>query len=211
MANTAVRWSGLLLILGAVLFGAAIVISSLDLDKNSPGSFLLDIFLFFSSILMLLSFPAMYAKQVGLAGWLGLVGFILLQVGILLLTVASSPSLRFPSYHPTGSDNALDFFLGVALTLGLLLTGLATFRARVFPRWAAILMLGATAGFFLAFFVDNIASPIVHQIMGASLVILLVFSFSRIGFVMLKEGLTPDTKGAAQVLSSPAMESERQV
>lgn len=43
--------------------------------------------------------------------------------------------------------------LGIALTLGLLLTGISTFQAGVLPRPAAVLLLAATAGFFFVFFV----------------------------------------------------------
>jgi hypothetical protein len=68
MANFAFRWSGILLVIGAGLLGIAIVIISLKPVVNqtlSPGSSLL---MLLSSILLLLSLPAMYARQANAAG-----------------------------------------------------------------------------------------------------------------------------------------------
>lgn len=200
MIDKAVRWSGLLLIAGSVLFGAAIVIVSLNLDGKQPQTPLIDILLVVSSILLLLSFPGMYANQANTAGWLGLAGFALLQIGILLPLVAASPQLRYSSYNPPGGENAVDGLLAVALTLGLLLTGFATFRAGVFPRWAGILLLAATAGFFFAFFVAEILPAVVGQVGTALLGILLAFAFTWIGIIMLKRGLPQGDTRYTQIM-----------
>jgi len=184
MAEFAIRWSGIILILGAALLGAAIVILSLQPVINqvfSPGVSLL---LLISSICLLLSLPAMYARQADAAGWLGLAGFALLQTGILLLVVVAAPALLYPTLNQAPGENLAAFFLGIALTLGLLLTGIATMRAGVFPRWAGILLVAATIGFFFDFFVAEFLPPLAGQVGSALFGIILALAFAWIGIVL---------------------------
>ncbi len=185
MIGKAVRWSGLLLIVGSALFGGAIVAVGLNLGGNPSKSPFFDLSLMLSSILLVLSLPGMYFKQARQAGWSGLAGYALLQVGILLPLVAASPGLRYPSYNPPGGDNAVDFLLAVAFSLGLLLTGLATLRAGVYPRRTGILLLATTAGFCFDFFVAENLPSIVGQAGIALLGILLVLAFAWIGADMV--------------------------
>jgi hypothetical protein len=74
MADIAVRLSGILLIAGAVLLGTAIVVVSFAPVVNQPLPPRVSLLLLLSAILLLLSLPAMYAKQAQAAGWLGLTG-----------------------------------------------------------------------------------------------------------------------------------------
>ena len=181
MSGIAFRWSGLLLILGAVLLGTGIVIISLKPVINqlfSPGVSLL---LLLSSILLLLALPAMYARQANAAGWLGLAGYALLQTGVLLLVVIAATPILYPSIKTATGENLVVFLLGIALTLGLLLTGIATLRAGIFPRGAGILLLAAMAGFFFNFFVAEFLPPIAGQVGSAIFGILLALSFAWIG------------------------------
>ncbi len=190
MMDKAIRWSGSFLILGSYLFGMAIVAVSLNLAGNGSKSLLFDISLMLSSILLVLSIPGMYFIQAREAGWLGLAGYLLLQIGILLPLVAVSPHLRFPTYNPPGGDNPVDGLLALALALGLLLTGLATIRAGFFPRWAGILLLGSTAGFFFAFFIsENLPGP-VGQVVNILFSILLMLGFAWIGVDMINKGFS---------------------
>ncbi len=181
MADTAVRWSGLLLIAGATLLGAAIVLVSTNPMVNQPLSPLNSLLPLLSSIFLLLSLPAMYAKQAGAAGWLGLTGHALLQTGILLLVALASTPLLYPSLKMAPGENPVAFFLGIALSLGLLLTGIATIRASVYPRWAGIILLAATAGFFFVFFIAEFLPPQAGQIGSALFGILLALAFAWIG------------------------------
>jgi hypothetical protein len=164
MAEIAYRWSGTLLVVGAALLGSAIVILSLKPVINQPLSPGASLLLLLSSIFLLLSLPAMYARQADAAGWLGLAGYALLQTGILLLVVVAATPILYPSLKTTPGENLVAFLLGIALTLGLLLTGIATIRADVFPRWAGILLLAATAGFFFTFFVAEFLPPLAGQL-----------------------------------------------
>ena len=181
MSEIAYRWSGMLLMVGAVLLGIVIVIISLKPVVNqvfSPGVSLL---LLLSSILLLLSLPAMYARQANAAGWLGLTGYALLQTGVLLLVVIAATPILYPSLKVASGENLVVFLLGIALTLGLLLTGIATIRAGIFPRGASILLLAAMAGFFFVFFVAEFLPPVAGQLGSAIFGILLTFSLAWIG------------------------------
>ena len=185
MANTAVRWSGLLLIVGAVLLGAAIVGVSLSPVANQAFSPLVSYLFLLAAILLLLSLPGMYARQAKDAGWLGLAGYALLQAGTVLFVMLATPTLWYPSIKGPYPESLSGFLLGIALTLGLLLTGIATLRAGVFPRWASILLLGATALFFFGFFIAELLPPVAG--LGALLGILLAFALAWIGVAMLRE------------------------
>lgn len=187
MVNTAIRWSGLLLIVGAILLGTVIVLVSFNfVGSESLASPLISFPLLVSSILLLLSLPAMYAKQADAAGWLGLAGYALLQTGILLLVNVASMPLRFPTFHPASGENAVDFLLAIALTLGLLLTAIATIRAGVFPKRAGILLLAGTAGFFFSFFVAELLPPPLGGLGNAFLGLLLPLAFAWMGVALLQ-------------------------
>ena len=84
MVKTIIRWSGLALIAGALLLGAAIVMISLRLPGQLPTP-LVSMILLVASLLIMLVLPGMYAWQSEAAGWLGLVGHVLLEVGIVIV------------------------------------------------------------------------------------------------------------------------------
>ncbi len=184
MSQIALRWSGILLILGAVLLAIGIVITSLKPVINQPFSPGVSLLLLLSSILLLLALPAMYARQATAAGWLGLAGHALLQTGVLLLVVMAAIPLVYPSIQiPTGENLAV-FLLGIALTSGLLLTGIATLRAGVFPHWAGLLILAAMAGFFFVFFVAEFLPPLAGQLGSSFFGIVLAVALAWIGAVL---------------------------
>jgi hypothetical protein len=87
---------------------------------------------------------------------------------------------RAPLGAPTG-EHPLVFALGIALTLGLLLTGIATFRADVLPRPAAAFLLAAMVGFFFVFFVAEFLPPVAGQVGLAAFGILLALGFAWMG------------------------------
>lgn len=191
MAEIAFRWSGILLIVGAALLGVAIVIVSLKPVVSqvfSPGIGLLFLI---ASIFLLLSLPAMYARQADAAGWLGLAGYVLLQTGILLLVLLAATPILYPALKTASGENLVVFLLGIAFTLGLLLTGIATTRAGIFPRWAGILLLAATAGFFFLFFVAEFLPPLAGQLGSAIFGALLALALAWIGISLWSGNLVP--------------------
>ena len=110
----------------------------------------------------LFGMAGLYARQVEESGWLGLIGFLLFTVWMTLVCGLSFveafilPKLatESPAFIAgwmgmfSGIPSAVD--LGVLPTLwnisgpmyilGPLLFGIATFRARVLPRWAGVLL-----------------------------------------------------------------------
>ncbi len=192
MATITFRWSGLLLCTGAILLGAGIVMVPLNIGGDHPlSSPLISVSLFLASILMLLSLPAMYAKQAAVAGRMGLVGHALLEIGVLLLFSLTSLPLRFPSLNPPANgENVIDFVLAIAFTVGLLLTSIATLKARVLPRGAGLLLITGTVGFFLSFFIGDILPHVAAQLSTALLGILLGLGFGRVGMALMQEKWT---------------------
>jgi hypothetical protein len=114
----------------------------------------------------LLGIAGIYARQVGKAGWMGLAGFVLLSLWLLLVTgftffeafilpLLASDSPKFAESFlgiftgsagetSVGALATLWSLLGVVYILGGLLFGIATFRAGILSRWAAgLLGLGA--------------------------------------------------------------------
>lgn len=107
--------------------------------------------LFGSWVLAMLGLPGLYARQAGRAGVLGLVGFTLTMVagcyhcylalyeGFAIPVMARQPAAQAllgpggPLAHGAG---ALGAFASILL-LGFPLLGIATVRARVFPRGPA--------------------------------------------------------------------------
>ena len=181
MVEIAFRWSGILLVVGAALLGAAVAIISLKPVINQPLSPGVSLLMLLSSIFLLLSLPAMYARQADAAGWLGLMGYALLQTGMLLPVVLAATPILYPSLKTASGENMVVFLLGIALTLGLLLTGIATIRADVFPRWAGILLLVATAGFFFVFFIAEFLPPVTGQMGSVIFSFLLALALAGIG------------------------------
>jgi hypothetical protein len=144
-------------------------------------------------VLLLLSLPAMYARQADEAGWLGLIGHALLQTGLLLYIVATSPALLFSSFNLPFENSLTAFLLGTALTLGWPLTAIATIQARVHPRWAGILLLVVSAGFFFGFFVAESLPRSTGQVVGTITNILQGLALAWIGFSMWSGPPRPTT------------------
>jgi hypothetical protein len=191
MSAIAFRLSGILLAAGAALLGIAIVLVSLKPVINEVFSAGVARLFLLSSIFLLLSLPAMFARQADAAGWLGLAGHVLLQTGMLLLVLLAAPPILYPAIQTPSGENVVAFLLGIALTLGLLLTGIATIRAGVFPRWAGILLLAAMAGFFFDFFVAEFLPPVAGQVGSALFGVLLALALAWIGIALLIGKLGP--------------------
>ena len=179
--NAAIHWSGPVLIGGSLAFGLAVVLLARQPVIGAALGTDVAALLLVAAALMVLSLPAMYAVQADAAGVLGLVAHALLAMGLLLLVVLAATPLLYPSVNVPTQEHPLVFALGIALTLGLLLTGIVTYTADVFPRPAALLLLAATAGFFFVFFVAEFLPPAAGQIGTAVFGVLLALGFAWIG------------------------------
>jgi hypothetical protein len=129
----------------------------------------------------LLGLTGIYARQVEESGWLGLIGYILMSLWLVNLSHFTFIEVfvlpPFVTQAPTVVESVLGIFtkspgeinLGALTTLydlngfigymiGGVLFGIATFRARILPRWAgALLAIGALLVPFAA------ALPPVHE------------------------------------------------
>ena len=110
----------------------------------------------------LFGMAGLYARQVEESGWLGMIGFLLLSAWMTLVCgfsfveafieprlVTESPAFvaslmgmftSMPSEIDLGILPTLWNISGLLIILGPLLFGIATFRARVLPRWAGGLL-----------------------------------------------------------------------
>jgi hypothetical protein len=140
-------------IVGAVLFPGH---SSAPQVVTSPPWLLLTLITLIGSLLFVIGLPGMYLRQAERAGTLGIVGFILLFFGILLEGAAFSATqvialpylAQVAPQSLTGNSGPVGVFLlliisGLLHIIGAVLLGIATMRARVFPRWAGILLIVA--------------------------------------------------------------------
>ena len=107
-------------------------------------------------LLLLVALVGLYAHQSQAAGALGLLGFLAALIGTGLLVgmmwtlafVVPSAAVEAPAFldaEEVAGPLDVGFMLSsIAVSLGWALFGVATFRARVFPRRAAIvLVIGA--------------------------------------------------------------------
>jgi hypothetical protein len=166
MIKIALRWSGVALVSAALVLGAALVMQPLGPPGRLPaplGSTLVLV----GSLLLLLSLPGMYARQAEAAGWLGLVGHVLLAVGNVLFIGFAAAPLFNPSIQGLDAEESVTAgVLALVLLLGFVLTAVATLRASVYPRWAGILLLVAGIGFLFSFFVAEDLPHIAGALIG---------------------------------------------
>lgn len=152
----------------AMLAGLGIVVMGMFHPANEPAFvttpawIIVHIFATSLGFFGVLGLAGLYARQVEKAGWLGLIGFILFSAWMALvgmfsfIEAALLPQLvsEFPPFV-TGflgmfSSQTSPVNLGVLptmwnistpmLIIASLLFAIATFRARILPRWAAALL-----------------------------------------------------------------------
>jgi len=176
-----IRWAGLSAMVAGTIFAAIQPIHPPDVLASVTTSAFIIITSFKTVMCLfgLFGIAGLYARQVEKAGWLGLAGYLLLttfyavqmcyafaEPTILPLLAPVAPtfveSVMGMASKAGGSMNLGAFavifnILPVLYLLGLLLFGIATFRAHILPRWAAVLL--ASSGPIAA-----IMSQLPHQI-----------------------------------------------
>jgi hypothetical protein len=151
-----IRWSGL----AAIAAGALLAVAALlDLTYFGPerrfsevvqtGSYLFQQVLYLLGVMLLLvGLVGLYASHSQAAGALGLVGFLVAFAGTVLVAgflwastfIAPALAAEVPEFLDAGAPPGL-FLTFITFAVGWLLFGIATLRARVYPRWAAILLI----------------------------------------------------------------------
>jgi len=151
-------------------------------------------------LLLALGLPGMYRRQAARTGGWGLVGFILILVGVLvggilvgLIQVASMPqeAQSDPKVFAAGSQLPMAaFVLGVLIpvlliAVGAILLGIASLRARVFPRGAGVLLL--VAG-IIALVSLAVPSAIIENILEALWNGVFFLAFGWFGYALVAQG-----------------------
>lgn len=163
------RWSGLAALIAGAIFAGIQPFHPPDTlsSLSTPVWAVITHLKMMMCVLFLIGVTGIYAKQVRQVGWLGLVGYAVFSLGwaitsayvfaetfILPPLVASAPDF-VDAFLGVAANRKLTLDLGVVPTLfmvsgilymlGGLILGISTFRARVFPRWAAGLMAATAA------------------------------------------------------------------
>ena len=163
-ASKLIRWAGLSATVAGIIFAGIQPIHPPDVlsSVNTSAFIIITSFKTAMSLFGLFGIAGLYARQVEETGWLGLAGYLLLSIFYavqmcfsfveplilpLLTTVAPTfvESVLGMSSGAGGPMNLGAFatiysLLSFVYLLGLLLFGIALFRARILPRWAAGLL-----------------------------------------------------------------------
>lgn len=166
--STLMRLSGLSAILAGVCFIVIGMFHPANIFASVTTATWVNVHIFATALgfFGLFGLAGLYVRQVEKAGWLGLTGFILFSAWMTLVCgmsfveafVLPSLATEFPAYVTgvMGMFNSIptEVNLGALPTLwiiqtplyilGPLLFGIATFRARVLPRWAGALWVLGT-------------------------------------------------------------------
>jgi hypothetical protein len=159
-----IRWSGLAAMAGGIIFAGIQPIHPPDvLASVTTGAWALIITLkWVMALFFLIGISGIYARQVNQAGWLGLAGYLMLIISwwlqtayvfteLFILPVMATPAPEFvdsflgivngtPGEMNIGALPAVYDLSGIMYVLGGVLFGIATFRASILPRGAAVLL-----------------------------------------------------------------------
>ena len=182
-ASKLIRWSGVAAILAGLIFAAYQPIQPPEVvsSVNTSAWAIITPLKYAMCLLFLLSWTGLYARQVKETGWLGLAGYLLLSLSwalqsafvfatafILPLLATTAPrfvdNLLRSANGPVSGVNlgtlpALFTLVGISYILGGILFGIATLRAGILSRWAAGLLVVASA-LPLAFVLKPVAALI---------------------------------------------------
>src|SRR5664279_1734437 len=163
-ASKLIRWAGL----SALLAGICYVLVGVFHPANVPASVtttpwaIAHVLACAMSFFGVLGLAGLYARQAEKSGWLGLVGFVMLSLWMVLImgfsfveafilpSLATAVPTFVTSWMGTLDSSAIPMNLGVLPALWTLsgplymisglLFGIATFRAHILPRWAGVLL-----------------------------------------------------------------------
>lgn len=166
--NILIRWSGLMAVIAGIVYMLIQFIHPADhiSSVNTDLWIVVACLTMAMSLFSLIGVTGVYLRQAKEAGWLGFVGFIFFNLFWLIsmvfsfieafvLPLLTSDAEKFVEgmvglFGGTVSEVNLGIFpilapiAGVLYMLGGLLLGIATLHAKVFPRWAGILLAFAS-------------------------------------------------------------------
>jgi hypothetical protein len=166
--SSLMRWAGL----SALLAGLCYLFVGIFHPANVPASVtttrweIVHILACAMSFFGLLGLAGLYARQATRAGWLGLAGYVLLSLWFVVVMGFSFVEAFILPHVATASPGLVQAWMGMfngpagtfnlgalptiwtlsapVYILGGVLFGIATFRARVLPRWAGALLAAST-------------------------------------------------------------------
>ena len=122
-------------------------------------------------VLLVFALAALYAAQAEQSNLLGTLGMILsvagttLASGVILVEIAGASGAEVGAVLQAGLTGALALLGGLAFLIGLIMIGVATMRAGVFPYWAGLLLIVGDVVFGAASFAG--AASLVVEVLGA--------------------------------------------
>src|ERR671933_2904156 len=161
-ASTLIRWAGLSALVSGIIFAGIQPIHPPDVlaSVNTSAFIIITSFKTVMCLFGLFGIAGLYARQVEETGWLGLAGYLLLTIfyAVQICYAFAEPTILplLTSVAPTFVESALGMasgaggpmnlgafatiysVLSLVYLLGLLLFGVALFRARILSRWAAV-------------------------------------------------------------------------
>ena len=188
-----IRWAGLAALIAGIcyvlvgIFHPANVASSVTTDRWAIVHVLACAMSFFG----VLGLTGLYVRQALKIGWLGLAGYLLFSLWMVLIMgfsfveafvlphVASTAPAFVEAWMKMFNGPASNYDLGVLPTiwtltaplyiLGGLLFGIATLRAGILPRWAGALLAVGTLFAPLAALLPNASQPKIAILVGLAL------------------------------------------
>jgi len=164
--SNVIRWAGLSAVVGGLIFAARIHPPDTLAAVSTPEWVIVHAVGVAMCFLVMLGITGIYARQVNEVGWLGLAGFLLLEVmwmltgGFQFAEALIVPHLATvaPEFVEswlgvvTGASGGMDIgalpavfsAASVCYLVGGVLFGTAIYRARVLPRWAGIALAVGT-------------------------------------------------------------------
>jgi hypothetical protein len=138
-------------------------------------------------VVLVFALVALFAAQAERVGVLGALGMMILSVvgttlasGTVLVEIAGASGAEVAAVTGADLSGALSLLGGLAFLIGLVLFGIATMRAGVFPRWAGALLILGDAVFGAASFSGSAASIV--EVVGASIT---CAAFAWLGLILL--------------------------
>lgn len=194
---------GTLLVGGLLLLGSTLLSAFLYPGEPTPQQVLssfwpLMAFLFLAGTLLIsLGLPGLYLRQTEHAGRLGFASFALLWLGMLLggvgfglVQVTLFPSLAqsAPKLLGAGAPVAAFLFLvaipALLLAVGSILLGIASMRARIFPRWAGMLLLVTGIMMLVNIPLSSLAGDLIRLIWNVTFSL----AFGWFGYALVAQG-----------------------
>jgi hypothetical protein len=224
-ASNLTRWAGLSAMVAGLIFSVVGLIHPPQILASVTTS----AWLIVHSLTIAMSFfgvlgiASIYARQAEKAGWMGLAGFVLLSLWLVVVTgftffeafilpLLASDSPKFVESFlgiftgvvgeaNVGALATLWTLLGVVYIFGAVLFGIATFRAHILSRWAAgLLGLGA---------VSSPAFALLPQALAPLAAVPVGLGLAWLGYALLTERRAPAAQpgpatGQPQLRPTPA-------